>query len=306
MTFMEDAMKNHTIVAIGVVALMLSGQRLSAAGRPFGSLGFDPQSAQQQAMERLREQQERLQEMERQRELQQERQQEMERQREEQQERQQEMERQREEQQERQQEMERQRAQQRAQQQDQQREQEQERQRAQARPQPVNTPEPLPHNAAPENRPYNNAQPESRPNLGARHANASVLRPAVITPTLRHAMTYNTRPGGVHINPDYFASHFGPAHGFHFANYAGGACIGDCGLRQFGGEWYFNWNGGWFGLMGPMPGNWGFETDYLYIDIGDDGNYYLYDAQFPDLAVQLTFVPNIGADQAGDDQDQAD
>jgi hypothetical protein len=55
--------------------------------------------------------------------------------------------------------------------------------------------------------------------------------------------------------------------------------------------------------MGPLPGNWGFQTDYLYIDIGDDGNYYLYDAQFPDAAVQLTFVQNIGDDQTGADQD---
>jgi hypothetical protein len=127
-----------------------------------------------------------------------------------------------------------------------------------------------------------------------------------MTRVTRHAMTYNTRPGGVHINPAYFAAHYGYAHGFHFANYAGGACIGDCGLRAFNGEWYFNWNGGWFGIMGQMPGNWGFQTDYLYIDIGDDGNYYLYDAQFPDVAVQLTFVQNIGDDQAGADQDQDD
>jgi hypothetical protein len=55
-----------------------------------------------------------------------------------------------------------------------------------------------------------------------------------------------------------------------------------------------------------MPGNWSFQTDYLYIGLGEDGNYYLYDAQFPDLAVQLTFVQNIGDDQAGADQDQGD
>jgi hypothetical protein len=116
------------------------------------------------------------------------------------------------------------------------------------------------------------------------------------------AKTYNTRPGGVHIDPNYFANHFGYAHGFHFRNYAGGPCIGDCGLRVFGGEWYFNGNGAWFGIMGQMPGNWAFQTDYLYIDMGDDGNYYLYDAQFPDVAVQLTFVQNIGDDQAGADQ----
>ncbi len=300
-------MKNHAIVAIGVVALMISGQRLAAAGRPFGSLGLEPQSAQQQqAMERLRQQQERQQEMERQREQQQERQQEMERQREQQQERQQEMERQREQQQEHQQEMERQRARQQEQQQERQREQEMERQRAQRRPESENRPENLSHSVGPENHPYNNVRPENRPNLGANHPNTTVFRPTVITPTMRHAMTYNTRPGGIHINPAHFATHFGYAHGFHFTNYSGGPCIGDCGLRSFGGEWYFNFNGGWFGLMGPMPGNWGLQTDYLYIDVGDDGNYYLYDAQFPDVAVQLTFVENLGDDQAGADEDQDD
>jgi hypothetical protein len=300
LTFMEDVMKNRTIVAIGAVALIISGQSLAAAGRPFGLLGLEPQSAQQQAMERLREVQARQQEMERQREQQQARQQEMERQREQQQARQQEMERQREQQQARQQEMERQREQQQA------RQQEMERQRAQGHPEPENRSQYVPHNVAPENRPYSNVQPERRLNLGANHPNTTVLKPTVITPAMRHAMTYNNRPGGVHINPAYFATHYGPSHGFHFANYAGGACIGDCGLRLFGGEWYFNWNGGWFGLMGPMPGNWGFQTDYLYIDIGDDGNYYLYDAQFPDMAVQLTFVQNLGDDQAGADQDQGD
>jgi hypothetical protein len=171
-------------------------------------------------------------------------------------------------------------------------------------PQPENRPEYRPRNGAPEDRP-GNFQPERSPNLGSSHPNTSVIRPAVITPTMRHAMTYNTRSGGVHINPAYFETHYGYAHGFHFTNYAGGACVGDCGLKAFGGEWYFNCNGGWFGIMGPMPGNWAFQSDYLYIGIGDDGNYYLYDAQFPDAAVQLTFVQNIGDDQAGADGDQS-
>ena len=42
------------------------------------------------------------------------------------------------------------------------------------------------------------------------------------------------------------------------------------------------------------------------IGMGDDGNYYLYDAQFPNVAVQLTFVQNVGEDQAGADQDDSD
>jgi hypothetical protein len=290
---MENTMKNLTVVAIAVIALMTAGPSLTAAGRP------EPQSAQQQAMERLRQQQERMQEMERQRQEQQERQQEMERQRQEQQERQQEMERQRQAQQEQQQER------QREQEQERQRAQEQQRQQAQRSVEPENRSQFVPHNT-PENSPSNNVHPERRPNLGANHPNTSVLRPAAITPVMRHAMTYNSRPGGIHINPTYFATHFGREHRLHFTNSAGGPCIYACELRLFGGEWYFNGNGGWFGLMGPLPGNWGFQTDYLYIDVGDDGNYYLYDAQFPDVAVQLTFVQNLGDDQAGADQDQGD
>jgi len=125
-------------------------------------------------------------------------------------------------------------------------------------------------------------------------------RPARNVPAgnrMRRAMSYNTRPGGVHINPEYFATHYGYAHGFHFI---------DCSRTVSGGELYFNWNGGWFGVRGQLPGNWAFQTDYLYIGMGDDGNYYLYDAQFPNVAVQLTFVQNVGEDQAGADQDDSD
>jgi hypothetical protein len=167
-------------------------------------------------------------------------------------------------------------------------------------------PENKPRNIAPQNRLYNNIKPDRLANLGVDHQNTAVSRPTAFTPAMRHAMNYNTRPGGVHINPEFFSAHYGRAHGFHFTNYAGGPCIGDCGLRVFRGEWYFERDGGWFGIMGLMPGNWGFQTDYLYIGMGDDGNYYLYDAQFPDESVQLTFVQNIGDDQAGADQDQDD
>jgi hypothetical protein len=113
-------------------------------------------------------------------------------------------------------------------------------------------------------------------------------------------MTYNTRPNGVHIRPDYFAVHFGDAHLFHF--YGWGPGCPTCGFTVINGEWYFNANGSNFGVMGPIPGNWRLEVNDLYIDIGDDGNYYLYDNQFPNVAVQLTFVQNPGDDQAGADQ----
>lgn len=158
---------------------------------------------------------------------------------------------------------------------------------------PENRPENRPYNPAPESRPSSHMEPASRPEARVNRANTAIYRPNVITPMMRRAMTYNTRPGGVRIFPDYFASHYGPAHGFHFIQGAP-----TYGLTLFNGEWYFNWNGGTFGVMGLLPGNWGLQADYLYIDIGDDGNYYLYDSQFPGFAVQLTFVLNVGDDQA--------
>jgi hypothetical protein len=158
-----------------------------------------------------------------------------------------------------------------------------------------------PRNVQPENRPYNNFQAESRSDPGPRHPNVNVVRPLVVTPALRRAMSYNTRPNGIRILPEYFAGHFGSAHGFHFNGWGPGCPT--CGFMQFRGELYFNLNGANFGLMGQAPGNWGLATDYLYVDLGDDGNYYLYDAQFPDVAVQLTFVQNLGDDQVGTDGD---
>jgi hypothetical protein len=135
------------------------------------------------------------------------------------------------------------------------------------------------------------AQRENRPNLDANHPNTTVVRQSVASPAMRRAMTYNNRHG-IHIDPAYFATHYGREHVFRFPRYSGRVCIGDCGFIVFGEELYFNLNGGWFGIIGPTPGNWAFQTDDLYIDIGDDGNYYLYDAQFPGVAVQLTFVQN--------------
>jgi len=177
-------------------------------------------------------------------------------------------------------------------------------QREQRRNEPETRQDNTSRNGQPENRPYSNIQPESHPNPGASHPNVNVVRPQVVTPALRHAMTYNTRPNGIHIRPEYFAGHFGSAHWFHFNGWGPGCPT--CGFIQFHGEWYFNLNEANFGVMGPIPGNWKLATDYLYVDVGDDGNYYLYDAQFPDVAVQLTFVQNLGDDQAGADQDNGD
>lgn len=171
---------------------------------------------------------------------------------------------------------------------------------------PVNQNRYSPQNAQPsnrqstgvqsENRQYASVRPESA-SLGANHSNVTISRPPVITAAVRHAMSYNSRPNGVHIRPDYFASHYGRANVFHLS-YGG--------LIAFRGEFYFNFNGGSFGMIGSVPATWALAVDYLYIDLGDDGNYYLYDAQNPDVAVQITFVQNLGDDQTGSDQDQGD
>lgn len=149
----------------------------------------------------------------------------------------------------------------------------------------------------PETRQFNNSRSESR-------SDSSVERSNVMVAGSRHITNCNTRPGGVHITPKYFAGHFGRGHGFHFDGWTAGCPT--CPFRLFNGEYYFSLSGANFGVISPIPGNWVLATDYLYVDIGDDGNYYLYDAQFPDVAVQLTFVQNLGDDQAGADNDQGD
>ncbi|MGA7524462.1 MAG: hypothetical protein WBW84_18560 [Acidobacteriaceae bacterium] len=145
-------------------------------------------------------------------------------------------------------------------------------QREEQRYQPETRQEYTPRYVQPDNRQYNNS---------------TVTRPSNVT-----------RPQSVHIAPEYFAGHFGRGHGFHFNGWGPGCPT--CGFTLVNGEYYFSWNGANFGVMTPIPGTWGLATDDLYVDIGDDGNYYLYDTQFPDVAVQLTFVQNPGDDQAAE------
>jgi hypothetical protein len=140
------------------------------------------------------------------------------------------------------------------------------------------------------------SQPESRiPNRRPVPGGPRSVHPENVTPTARHAGTYNSRPGGIHIRTEYFAAHYGRQHLFHF---------NDRVRMVFGGESYLNFDGAWFGIVGQVPGDWAFQSDNLYIGLGDDGNYYLYDASSPDSAVQLTFVQNVGDDQAGADDDE--
>jgi hypothetical protein len=93
------------------------------------------------------------------------------------------------------------------------------------------------------------------------------------------------------IRSDYFAANYGVNHPFHFLS------SGPPYVVRYGDEWYWQVNGAYFGLMGPLPGTWNAALDDLYIDLGEDGNYYLYDRAQPDLAIQLTFVQAVGDDQ---------
>jgi hypothetical protein len=132
---------------------------------------------------------------------------------------------------------------------------------------------------------------EHRYNLGANHPGTRVVTPPE-SPAFRRARVYNTRFNGQHISPDYFAANFGSSHEFHFPAASPPYFV----LYQ--GEWYCQVNGVTFGVMGVVPPAWNVAYDNLHIDIGDDGNYYLYDTNQPDLAIQLTFVQAKGDDQA--------
>lgn len=100
----------------------------------------------------------------------------------------------------------------------------------------------------------------------------------VISTERRTAIAGVRRHGG-HIDSNYFASEYGRAHTFSFGN------LGASFTTNLNGELYFHLNGGDFGVVTPIPSAWRLAFDSLYIDIGDDGNYYLYDSQFPDVAV---------------------
>jgi hypothetical protein len=127
--------------------------------------------------------------------------------------------------------------------------------------------------------------------LGANHPGTGVVTPTD-TPAFRRARVYNTRINGVHVSPEYFATNFGMNHQFHFPS------AGPPYFVLYQGEWYCQVNGTTFGVMGALPAAWNVAMENLYIDIGDDGNYYLYDTNQPNIAIQLTFVQAKGDDQA--------
>jgi len=127
--------------------------------------------------------------------------------------------------------------------------------------------------------------------LGANHPGTRIILPDE-TPAFRRARVYNTRNNGLHITPEYFAANFGVSHPVHFPS------TGSPYFVPYRGEWYCQVNGAYFGVMGPLPNAWNTAIDNLYIDIGDDGNYYLYDSAQPDFAIQLTYVQRMGDDQA--------
>lgn len=114
----------------------------------------------------------------------------------------------------------------------------------------------------------------------------------VRVPVARPVITYYSSPGVMRIHPSYFAANFGRIHWFHMP----------ASLTVFRGETYFNWHGAWFGISGVVPPYWSLRADSLFIDLGADGNYYLYNARFPERPVMLTYVENVGDDQTTPDQ----
>jgi hypothetical protein len=132
------------------------------------------------------------------------------------------------------------------------------------------------------------------------HSGFTAVRPAVITPGIANAMRYNQiRPDGSYrwrLFPAYTEAMFGQSHTFAITG----------GFVVVGGEGYF-WLPGlpgngpvWFGVLGPIPDNWVLVSDPLYVDQGDDGNYYLYDALYPGLAIPISAGNNAGDDQVPD------
>ena len=133
-------------------------------------------------------------------------------------------------------------------------------------------------------------RPEPRPVIVVRPEPRRAL--VVRVPVARPTIAYYSDPGVLRIQPAYFAANFGRARWFHLP----------ASVTVFRGETYFNWHGAWFGITGELPPYWALRSDDLYIDIGADGNYYLYNARLPETPVMLTYVENVGDDQTNSDQ----
>ena len=145
----------------------------------------------------------------------------------------------------------------------------------------------------------------------------TAVRPGQVTPAIHRAMRYNqVRADGSsrwRVNDRYIADRFGISNRFHVHGndwvYFGSPF--NYGL-SYAPEAYFQLPGSalfppiWFGVLGPFPSNWMLATDDLYVVVGDDGNYYMCDAAYPDVEVQVAAMANVGDDQSIDPNDPED
>jgi hypothetical protein len=92
---------------------------------------------------------------------------------------------------------------------------------------------------------------------------------------------------GHHFSSGYFHDHFGNGHRFGW-----GSVDWDGPRFSVGSSFFFG--GVWFGIVQPIPVGW--VGDPVYVDVGTNGDYYLYDQKFGCEAIPVT--PSV--------QDQSD
>lgn len=95
--------------------------------------------------------------------------------------------------------------------------------------------------------------------------------------------TWQQRGGyhGYRIPDDRFRGYFGRNHWFR---------IGGLPFMVEGGYPRFQYDGYWFSLLDPWPGNWGndwYDNDDVYVDYVDNG-YYLFNRGYPGMGIAIS------------------
>jgi hypothetical protein len=86
---------------------------------------------------------------------------------------------------------------------------------------------------------------------------------------------------GYRIPEDRFRGHFGRSHGFR---------IGGLPFMVVGGYPRFQYEGYWFTMVDPYPGDWSnnwYDTDSVYVTYSDNG-YYLYNSRYPGVGIAIS------------------
>jgi hypothetical protein len=95
--------------------------------------------------------------------------------------------------------------------------------------------------------------------------------------------TWQQRGGynGYRIPEARFHGYFGPEHGFRIYGLP---------FLVVGGFPRFQYQGYWFSLVDPWPGNWAnnwYDTDDVYVSYVNNG-YYLFDRRHPDVGIAIS------------------